>query len=156
MTSCTPFGRVSLSRRFGPALCLVVISIRAAVLAAAPPTPDDWPCWRGPTHDGQASAGQVVPHSWGDAEHVVWTVDVPGRGNGSPTVMGSRVYLATCDEATGSQSVLAYDRATGKPLWHRWRDHHGSVHERSSDAVYVRWEPDRTDQDPPRASPLGK
>ena len=117
--SRTRSGRLSLSRRFGPAICLVVISIRAAALAAAPPTADDWPCWRGPTHDGQASAGQVVPHSWGDAEHVVWTVDVPGRGNGSPTVVGSRVYLATCDEATGSQSVLAYDRATGKPLWQR-------------------------------------
>lgn len=117
--SRTPSGRVSLSRRFGPALCLVAISIRAAALAAAPPTADDWPCWRGPTHDGQASAGQVVPHSWGDAEHVLWTVDVPGRGNGSPTVVGSRVYLATCDEATGSQSVLAYDRVTGKPLWQR-------------------------------------
>jgi hypothetical protein len=95
------------------------MAIRAAALSAAPPTPDDWPCWRGPTHDGQASAGQVVPHSWGDAEHVIWTVDVPGRGNGSPTVVGSRVYLATCDEATGSQSVLAYDRATGKQLWQR-------------------------------------
>ncbi len=31
----------------------------------------------------------------------------------------------------------------------------GRLQERSSDAVYVRWEPDRTDQDPPRASPLG-
>ncbi len=28
-----------------------------------------------------------------------------------------RVYLAACDEATGRQSLLAFDRATGKTVW---------------------------------------
>jgi outer membrane protein assembly factor BamB len=32
-------------------------------------------------------------------------------------VVGKRVYLATSDEGQGSQSVLCYDRATGKQLW---------------------------------------
>ena len=95
------------------------MSIWGVGLTAAPPAADDWPCWRGPTHDGQAAAGQRVPQTWGDAANVVWSVDVPGRGNGSPTVVGNRVYLATCDEATGSQSVLAYERATGKLVWQR-------------------------------------
>jgi len=89
----------------------------AAAALAAPPGPDDWPCWRGPTHDGQARAGQTVPLSWGEGKNVLWTADVPGRGNGSPTVIGPRVYLATCDEEAGSQSVLAFDRATGRPVW---------------------------------------
>ena len=110
----------SLLERVGVAVGMVTFfALFAPPLAAAPPDADDWPGWRGPTHDGQAAAGQHVPQTWGDAANVVWTVDVPGRGNGSPTVVGNRVYLATCDEATGSQSVLAYQRATGKPLWQR-------------------------------------
>ena len=42
----------------------------------------------------------------------------PGRGHGSPTVVGQRVYLATADEQQGTQSVLCLDRETGKQLWH--------------------------------------
>ena len=34
-------------------------------------------------HDGQARPGQSVPLSWSDTENVLWSVDVPGRGNGS-------------------------------------------------------------------------
>lgn len=89
----------------------------AGVASAAPLTPTDWPCWRGPTHDGQADPGQRVPLEWDDTRNVVWSVDVPGRGNGSPTVIGPHVLLATCDEGPGSQSVLAFERATGKPAW---------------------------------------
>jgi outer membrane protein assembly factor BamB len=32
-------------------------------------------------------------------------------------VAGNAVYLATCDEGDGSQSVLAFDRSTGSLLW---------------------------------------
>lgn len=96
---------------------LVTLAALACTAAGAPPGPNDWPCWRGPTHDGQARAGQAVPLEWSDSKNVVWSVDVPGRGNGSPTVIGRHVYLATCDEAAGSQTVLAFDRATGTPAW---------------------------------------
>lgn len=112
-------GRSSPPARLRLPFGLLLMSIWGVGLSAAPPAADDWPCWRGPTHDGQAAAGQHLPQTWGDAANVVWSVDVPGRGNGSPTVVGNRVYLATCDEASGSQSVLAYERATGKPVWQR-------------------------------------
>jgi len=79
----------------------------------------DWPWWRGPTHDGHAAAGQQVPLSWSDEENVLWTAAVPGRGSSSPTVVGDRVYLTTCDEPTGSQSVLAFDRHTGRESWRK-------------------------------------
>jgi outer membrane protein assembly factor BamB len=82
-------------------------------------TDQDWPCWRGPSHDGHARSGQQVPLTWSDTEHVVWVAKVPGRGNGSPTVVGDHVYLASCDEATGSQTVYAFDRGTGRPVWER-------------------------------------
>ena len=96
---------------------LVMALAAAAAPSGAAPGPADWPCWRGPTHDGQADPAQRVPLEWGAAANVVWSVDVPGRGNGSPTVIGPHVFLATCDEATGSQAVRAFDRAGGKPAW---------------------------------------
>ena len=95
----------------------------AAAFAATPLPPGitaaDWPWWRGPTHDGIAATGQEIPLTWSADTHVVWMADVPGRGNGSPTVVGADVYLATCDEADGSQAVCAFDRATGQPRWTR-------------------------------------
>lgn len=78
-----------------------------------------WPCWRGPTHDGRAAADERVPRTWSATDNLLWRADVPGRGNGSPIVVGDRICLATCDEASGSQSVLAYDRRTGARLWER-------------------------------------
>ncbi|MCX7431044.1 MAG: PQQ-binding-like beta-propeller repeat protein [Planctomycetia bacterium] len=77
----------------------------------------DWPSWRGPAHDGHAAASQTVPLTWSDTENVIWSVDVPGRGSSSPTVVGDRVYLTSCDEAVGSQSVYAYERASGRLVW---------------------------------------
>ena len=77
----------------------------------------DWPAWRGPTHDGHADASQSVPLSWSDTENVIWSADVPGRGSSSPTVVGDRIYLTSCNEAAGSQSVYAFDRASGRLVW---------------------------------------
>lgn len=93
----------------------------AAEPVALPPglAADDWPWWRGPTHDGVAAPGQQVPLTWSETENVIWAADVPGRGNGSPTVVGDRVYLTTCEEGPGSQWVVAFDRATGKEAWRR-------------------------------------
>jgi outer membrane protein assembly factor BamB len=42
---------------------------------------------------------------------------VPGRGHSSPVVWGDRVFLTTADEQAQTQSVLAFDRNTGKLLW---------------------------------------
>lgn len=80
---------------------------------------EDWPWWRGPQRDGVVRQSAAPPTKWNGAEGIVWTADVPGRGNGSPIVVGDRVILATCDEESGSQSVLAYDRKSGKQLWQK-------------------------------------
>ena len=77
----------------------------------------DWPCWRGPTRDGVAPAGQKPPLKWSETDNVLWKSPVPGRGHGSPTVVGNHVYLATAKEADQTQSVLCFDRKAGKQLW---------------------------------------
>jgi len=70
-----------------------------------------------PRRDGSAGDGPPPPLRWSAVENVLWKVPVPGRGHGSPAVHGGHVYLAACDEGSGAQSVLCFDRSTGKPLW---------------------------------------
>jgi outer membrane protein assembly factor BamB len=77
---------------------------------------NDWPQWRGPNGDGIACATQA-PITWSATEHVRWQTPVPGRGLASPIVWGDRVILATADEDKQQQRLLAFDRATGQPLW---------------------------------------
>ncbi len=50
--------------------------------------PADWPWWRGQTRNGIAAAKQKPPLKWSESENVLWKVAVPGRGHGSPTVVG--------------------------------------------------------------------
>jgi outer membrane protein assembly factor BamB len=76
----------------------------------------DWPWWRGPNLNGVA-VPQDVPISWSPTENIVWHVDVPGRGHSSPIVWDRRVFLTTADDEQQVQSILAYDRATGRQLW---------------------------------------
>lgn len=77
----------------------------------------DWPAWRGPTRDGIAARGQSAPIQWNEIDGILWKALLPGRGHGSPTVVGGRVYLATADPVKLTQSVLCLDRHTGKLVW---------------------------------------
>jgi outer membrane protein assembly factor BamB len=84
--------------------------------------PGDWPWWRGPARNGTAEADQDPPLRWSEAEdgkseNVVWSVPVPGRSHGSPTVVGNHVLLAIADQEREVQAVACYDRATGERLW---------------------------------------
>jgi outer membrane protein assembly factor BamB len=94
-------------------------AVPAARPDARPPAfaADDWPWWRGPTRNGIAPAGPRPPLKWGEGENVLWKAPVPGRGHGSPTVVGGHVYLATAETEPPTQSVLCFDRKTGKRLW---------------------------------------
>jgi outer membrane protein assembly factor BamB len=78
---------------------------------------DDWPWWRGPDRNGHADPKQQIPLKWSETENVIWKATVPGRGHGSPIVVGEQVVLATADEQAGTQSVVCFDRKTGKLTW---------------------------------------
>jgi len=78
----------------------------------------DWPGWRGPSGNGIAAANSA-PVRWSDSEGVRWSANVPGRGHGSPIVVGDRVLLATAIDGQAQQLVLAYDRESGQELWQR-------------------------------------
>jgi len=89
----------------------------ARTTAESAATAADWPWWRGPHRNGHADPNQQPPLQWGAEKNVVWKAEIPGRGHGSPTVVREHGYLATADEQAGVQSVLCYDRGSGKRLW---------------------------------------
>ncbi len=116
--------------RFFPT-CVAVISIfllselsRADEPKSEPSSPEaiqvsekDWPWWRGFHRNGIAPSDQKPPVRWSETENVLWKATLPGRGHGSPTVIGDRVFLAAADGDSEVQSVLCFDRRTGKSLW---------------------------------------
>ena len=75
--------------------------------------------WRDPECRGVAESGQKVAVEWSDSRNVAWKAAVPGRGHSTPIVVGTRVFLQTADETERSQSVLCFDRESGKRLWSR-------------------------------------
>jgi outer membrane protein assembly factor BamB len=77
----------------------------------------DWPWWRGIHRNGVADADRRPPLKWSETENVLWKCPVPGRGHGSPIVVGDQVFLATAEPKREVQSVLCYHRRTGKQLW---------------------------------------
>jgi outer membrane protein assembly factor BamB len=105
-------------RIFLAALCLGLVwapptSGRAGTIDPAL----DWPAWRGPTRDGIAAPAQRPLTVWSESEGILWKTAIPGRGHGSPTVVGEFIYLATAEELKQAQSVLCLDRRTGRRIW---------------------------------------
>jgi outer membrane protein assembly factor BamB len=99
--------------------------VHAGETDAAKFGPNDWPWWRGPQRNGHADAKQKPPLKWSDTENVLWKTPIPGRGHGSPIIVGDQVLLATADPKDESQAVLCYDRKTGKLMW-RTEVHRGA------------------------------
>lgn len=95
-------------------LCAGRLPARGADAAPVDPA-HDWPAWRGPTRNGLAAPMQDPPLAWSETNQVHWKTPLPGRGHGSPTIVGQRIYLPT--SLDGRQLVLALDRATGKMIW---------------------------------------
>ena len=110
--------------------CVCLAATLAAVASAAEPagtsSDNDWLQWRGPRHDGTADPNQKPPLEWSATQNIVWKTPVPGRGHGSATIAGNRVFLAAADREAGKQWLMAFDRGSGKELW-RTMVHEGNL-----------------------------
>jgi outer membrane protein assembly factor BamB len=84
----------------------------------------DWPFWRGPQQDGIADDHQQIPLEWSASKNIAWQAALPGKGHGSPIVVGERVYLATATD--DEQLLLCFDRNTGEQVW-QCVVHHGGL-----------------------------
>ncbi len=89
------------------------ISLRADEPQPIRVEPTDWPWWRGPGRNGTA-IGDKYPEKWSETESVRWKAAIPGKGHGSPIVVGKQVVLLTAVRDPDQQWVLSFDRETEK------------------------------------------
>lgn len=88
------------------------------VFAAASCFADDWPAFRGPQGDGVASTANP-PVEWSRDRHVKWRAQLPGPGNGSPIVVGGRVFLTVAADLGRRRTLYCFDRRDGRELWNQ-------------------------------------
>lgn len=114
----------------------VCLASGISAVAAIDPA-QDWPAWRGPTRNGISSPQSALPVHWSETEGVAWKVLLPGRGHGSPTVVGDRIYLATAESDPATQSVLCLNRLNGQRVWQSevHRGHPDAGHHANSSAA---------------------
>lgn len=86
-------------------------------LALTAPPADGWTRFRGP--NGQGVAAGPAPTVWGEGQGIKWSADVPAAGWSSPVVAGGKVVVTGTTENGKRCRVLAFDAATGKPVWDR-------------------------------------
>jgi outer membrane protein assembly factor BamB len=85
---------------------------------AGPAGADDWPCWRGPHHDGISRETGLLKAWPPQGPKVLWRGDLAG-GYSSVVVAGGRLFTQAKD---GNEDlVLGFDARTGAKLWeHRY------------------------------------
>jgi outer membrane protein assembly factor BamB len=76
---------------------------------------EDWPQFRGPGGNGHSADTDVAPN-WGP-EDVAWKTELPGSGQSSPIIWGSRIFLTSASEDGATRYVLGIDRSSGEILW---------------------------------------
>jgi len=99
-------------RRVAISFCVLAVS-----LAAGDARADTWPAWRGLAGRGVSSESDL-PVEWSQEKNLAWKIDLPGRGNSSPAVTATHIFLTT-KSADHSLRVLAIDRKKGSILWDR-------------------------------------
>jgi outer membrane protein assembly factor BamB len=102
-------------------LCHVRLMLAAALVhACCYSLAADWPEFRGPTHDGVATAVNV-PIEWSATDNIAWKQPIPGSGWSSPVLVDGKIYLtsATGSAEAGDVSLraLCIDAADGHVVW---------------------------------------
>lgn len=112
-----------------PSLVPSLLALVLAAAAAGDACGADWPHWRGDGGNG-VSATATPPTTFSSTENVKWKTPVPGRGQGSPVVLGNQVFVVTAVNPSAPESselftgrlrfeLHCYDRQTGGLTWRR-------------------------------------
>ncbi len=98
-----------------PHLTLIALTaLLAPSLARA-----DWNQFRGPNGNGYIAGNAKLPTELSD-NSIAWKAPLPGRGLGSPIVVGDRVFVTAASGPDQNQlQVLCFSNADGKERWRR-------------------------------------
>ncbi len=105
-----------------PSWTWAVVLLTVGLWATCQTLQADWKQFRGPQGAGVAAAGQDLPSLWDrvTGENIAWKAELPGRGLSAPVVVGGKVILTACSGPRQDRlHVLAFDKKSGKQLWHR-------------------------------------
>jgi len=97
----------------------------------------DWLNFRGPAGSGHEPSATGVPTELSD-ETLAWKVPLPGRGLGSPVLVGDRVFLTAASGPDQKQlHVLCFSAADGALLWERrfWATGRTMTHKKTAVAA---------------------
>ena len=85
---------------------------------AGPCQAAQWPGFRGQGNSRASGAG--YPLEWSPEKNLAWDTELPGYGQSSPVVHGSKVFLTTLEGPyKETLAVLALSLETGQLLWRR-------------------------------------
>ena len=94
-------------------------SITPLLLLFAFPAKADWLNFRGPNGSGHAPDITTTVGELSD-QTLVWKIALPGRGLGSPIVVGEKVFVTAASGPEQQQlHILCFSAKDGAPLWER-------------------------------------
>ena len=77
---------------------------------------ENWPCFRGPSHQGVTSS-KALPPKWSLVQGVKWKAEIPGEGHSSPIVWEDRIFLTTATDGGATCRILCLSATDGALLW---------------------------------------
>src|SRR6185295_12516890 len=98
----------------------LTLALSVSMLAQTRPgTSEQWPAWRGPTHDG-VSRETGLPVKWSATEGVAWKLPLPSHSGSTPIIWDDIVFLNVATATgTGGLELWAIDRNAKGVLWKR-------------------------------------
>jgi outer membrane protein assembly factor BamB len=90
------------------------LALSACLLVATAAFGENWPAWRGPNGDG-VTGETNLPLKWSATDGIRWKIELPERGNSTPVVWGSRIFLT--QNVGEKRTLMCIDRKDGRTLW---------------------------------------
>lgn len=96
---------------------LVLLILICGWLCVGAARADNWPQWRGASHDG-ISREKNVPVRFSKTENLAWKAPLPNRAGSTPVVWGDRIFLTSAAEDNDGLVLICLSTA-GKELWRK-------------------------------------
>lgn len=105
----------------------------------------NWPHWRGPSHNGISNSINL-PTSWSSTNSIVWKTELPWWAGSTPIIWGDKIFIVSPSESDdddgrkahnpgGSELLLlAISKTDGNILWQQMLDNKNELHRKANDA----------------------